>query len=384
MPGYPQVCGHAHDFPSDTQAPDMTASKKSARKRPARRMPTTGKAKRRRRSRTRRAEGPTRLTLRRPDDLLATIPYLIGFHPDEDLVTVFVKSGRVTLTARTDIPPESAGEEFADWITAVAKREGTEALALVAYSAASLPAHRLLTRLMDRLSDHELIDVLYVGHGKWWSLTCGDECCSLAGTPLDLSSHPLAATAVVAGLSVRASRVELEALVGGPDQRDYPRLEALAMTLSEELDQLDDSAATTHLMSTTIKAALAEAGGIDERTCLLLAVLVTDVQRRDLAWALIRPDTADDHVRLWGGVVAQVPPILAAAPLCLLAVAGWISGSGALLNCCCDRLSRINPQYSMGRLLAEISERAIPPSAWQEIMDGRLDEIDAESALLAG
>jgi len=192
----------------------MTASKKSAARRPAGRRSTgrksTGrtstakKAKRRRRSRAaRQAEAPTRLKLRRPDDLLAMIPYLIGFHPGEDLVTVFVKSGRVRLTTRTDIPPESAADEFAEWIDALAKREGAEALALVAYSAASLRAHRLLTRLMDRLDDHELIDVLYVGHGRWWSLTCGDECCPLAGTPLDLSSHPLSATAVVAGLNVR-------------------------------------------------------------------------------------------------------------------------------------------------------------------------------------
>ena len=156
------------------------------------------------------------------------------------------------------------------------------------------------------------------------------------------------------------------------------------MTLLEELKQLDDPAAASHLMTTTIEAALAESGGVDERAGLLLAVLVTDVHRRDLAWALIRPGTADDHVRLWAGVVAHVPPILAAAPLCLLGMAGWISGSGALLNCCCDRLARIHPQYSMGRLLNEISERAIPPSALHKIMDGSLAELDVESALLTG
>jgi hypothetical protein len=366
------------------QAPDMTASKKSAARKPAGRKSTSKKVKRRRHSQARQTEAPTRLKLRRPDDLLAMIPYLIGFHPEEDLVTVFVKSGRVRLTTRTDLPPDSAGEEFAEWIDALAKREGAEALALVAYSAASLPAHRLLTRLMDRLDDHELIDVLYVGHGKWWSLTCGDDCCPLAGTPLDLSSHPVSATAVVAGLNVRDSRLELEASVCGPDQQDWPRLDALARRLLQELEQLDDAAAATRLMTTTIEAALADPTGIDQTTGMLLGVLVTDLHRRDLAWALITPATADDHVRLWSGVVAHVPPILAAAPLCLLGMAGWISGSGALLNCCCDRLSRINPQYSMGRLLSEISERAIPPTVWQEIMNGTPAELDAEGALVAG
>jgi hypothetical protein len=172
--------------------------------------------------------------------------------------------------------------------------------------------------------------------------------------------------------------------VCGPDQHDWPRLDALAARMLQELEQFDDAAAATHLMTTTIEAALADPTGIDETTGLLLGVLVTDLQRRDLAWALITPATADDHVRLWSGVVAHLPPTLAAAPLCLLGMAGWISGSGALLNCCCDRLSGIDPQYSMGRLLSEISERAIPPSVWQELMNEMPAEPDAEEVRVAG
>ena len=88
-------------------------------------------------------------------------------------------------------------------------------------------------------------------------------------------------------------------------------------------------------------------------------LLVTDVHIRDLAWALITPTNAEDHVRLWGGVVARCrrrwPP-----PLCLLGMAAWVSGAGALLNCCCERLAQVDPHYSMGRLLADISERALP------------------------
>ena len=157
--------------------------------------------------------------MRRPDELLAIIPYLIGFHPQESLVVVFVRSGRVILAGRLDLPADADGEKMADFIGALAKRERAEALALVAYSAAALPANRLLTRLMDHLTDHELTDVLYVGHGRWWSLTCADECCPLAGTPLDLTSHPLSASAVLAGLGTRASRHELEASVAGPPRR---------------------------------------------------------------------------------------------------------------------------------------------------------------------
>ena len=65
-------------------------------------------------------------------------------------------------------------------------------------------------------------------------------------------------------------------------------------------------------------------------------------------------------------------------------MAAWISGAGALLNCCSERLSHLDPDYSMGRLLEEISERALPPSLWQEIGDEIRAELDTELAQLAG
>jgi hypothetical protein len=327
---------------------------------------------------------PTRLKIRRPDDLLAIIPYMIGFHPQEDIVTVFIESGRVKLTTRSDIPPESGGDELADWIDALAKREGAEALALVAYSAAALPAQRLLTRLMDRLGDHDLTDVLYVGHGRWWSLTCGEECCPLAGTPYDFTSHPISAAAVFAGLGVQASRRELEALVSGPAEADLERLAVLTEAIRTELEQFDSPVAVAELLVSTMDRALADSSSLDERSSLLLGLLVADVHVRDLAWAQISPSDAEEHLRLWGRVVSQVPPTLAAAPLCLLGIAAWVAGHGALLNCCCERVLQIHPDYSMGKLLADISARAIPPSIWQEIKDDMRTEQDAKCAPLAG
>jgi hypothetical protein len=374
---------------SGTQVFDMTASqksdpRKSARRKSARRKPERGKAQRRRRNRRPQTEGRTRLKVRRPDDLLAIVPYMIGFHPDEDLVAVFIKSGRVKLTTRTDIPHESASDELAEWIDALAERERADALALIAYSAASLPAHRLLTRLMDRLSGRELTDVLYVGHGRWWSLTCGEECCPLAGTPYDLTAHPLSAAAVFAGLGVLANRQELEASISGPTEAELPRLLNCAEDLLAEVARFDSRSAAGRLLLSIVDSAPADAADLDERSCLLLGLLVTDTYVRDLAWARISRSDAEEHVRLWAGVVSRVPPVLAAAPLCLLGMAAWVAGHGALVNCCWERVSQIDPDYSMGKLLADIGERGIPPSIWQEIKTEMQAELAAELPMLAG
>jgi hypothetical protein len=161
-------------------------------------------------------------------------------------------------------------------------------------------------------------------------------------------------------------------------------LQDLADALLAELEELNDPRAGVRLLASIVESALSESAVPDERTCLMLGLLVTDVHIRDLAWALITPTNAEDHVRLWGGVVARVPPTLAAAPLCLLGMAAWVSGAGALLNCCCERLTKVDPDYSLGRLLADISERAVPPSLWQQIGGEMQAELRAELGMLAG
>jgi hypothetical protein len=237
---------------------------------------------------------------------------------------------------------------------------------------------------MDRLGNHELSDVLYVGHGRWWSLSCAEDCCPLTGTPFDLRSHPLSAAAVFAGLGTRANRQELEACVSGPPQRELARLQGLATILLTDLEHLDDPGAAARLMTSLVDAAMSDPAVLDERNCLTLGLLVTDIHIRDLAWALIGLANAEKHVQLWGGVVAQVPPTLAAAPLCLLGMAAWSSGAGALLNCCCERLAEVDPDYSMGKLLREISTQALPPSLWEQMGGEMQAELRAELALLAG
>ena len=80
---------------------------------------------------------------------------------------------------------------------------------------------------------------------------------------------------------------------------------------------------------------------------------------------MINPDDAEEHAQVWAQVVNGIRPRVSAAPLALLGMAAWIGGNGALLNCCADLLRDRHPGYSMGRLLAEISDGAVSPSVWR-------------------
>ena len=118
----------------------------------------------------------------------------------------------------------------------------------------------------------------------------------------------------------------------------------------------------------------------DDRSSLTLALLAAQLPVRDLAWAMISRERAADHVRLWSQGGARTPAPDAAPALCLLGMAAWVQGDGALMNCCADRVAVLDPDYSMAAPLRDISARALPPSLWDDLAAG----IRQELAGLAG
>ena len=310
---------------------------------------------------------PRRLRVRRPVDFLAVIPYLLGFHPSESLVVVLSSRGRVVLTARLDLPaPEHAGQVAAQ-VRQLTGEHRIDELVLVAYSDAEPAGRRLLARVRDGLADAVAVrEVLLVSRARWWSLSCTTGCCPADGAVFDPDAHPLAAEAVYAGLSAGRNRASLEELVAGPGAEALPRLRGLVAQARAALAGAERLAAAK-VMAEAVGAALADPEGPDEAGCARLAVLAEDLAVRDVAWAMMSRPVAEQHQRVWCRVVAAAPPEVASAPLGLLGVAAWIGGNGALLNCCVERLELIDPGYSLGRLLADISERALPPSVWGEL-----------------
>lgn len=312
-----------------------------------------------------------------PVDLLAVVPYLLGFHPSDSVVAVLVRSQQVVLTARIDLPGVVGVPGVAEGLAQLFAQHEAQELVLVAYGR-DLDAREILAGLVAGLRRVSVCDALLVDGERWWSLLCTGECCPPQGRPYEIESHRLAAEAVYAGMSVRSGRVAIEALVDGPDQAEVVRLERVAAACRAELVRRP-RAELSGLVDTSVAAAV-DGVALDEAELVRLAVLVADLSRRDRAWASITRAEADEHVRLWAQVVAVAPPGLASAPLCLLGLAGWISGNGALQNCCVERVRKIDPGYSLGGLLDDISARALSPTLWDELQD----ELRAQLGLLAG
>ena len=314
---------------------------------------------------------PTVLRAREPGDILGAIPYLLGFHPTESLVAAFVRERQVVVTARIDLAATADLEALVDQLEVVSQRVDTRSVVLVAYS--QDPDVRELARDLADLIPLDLLDVLAVTGDRWWSACCDGPCCPPEGRPYDIGSHPLAAEAVLAGISATATRQEIAQLTSGPAPGEVDRLIAMADAATARLARLSIRRRRRRMRQTIHR--LLASGGPTEPEAVELAVLVRDIEVRDEAWGLMTRSRAADHRDLWRRVVAVAVWPYEAGPLGLLAIAGWLSGNGALLNCCIDRLEAVAPDYSLLDICRLISDQAIAPS----FHDMLLEEMRAAS-----
>jgi hypothetical protein len=322
-----------------------------------------------------------RITLSSPGDVLGVVPYLVGFHPHESVVAV-MRSGRVMLTVRVDVPPPSRAADLAAQVARLVVQHCAQRLILIGYSV-NPQVRGLLTEMAGTLTSFGLQDVMFVDGQRWWSLMCASGCCPSDGQPYDPRASPVAAQAVYAGLATRPDRRALEADVSGPIDDEHPDLSRLVEQDFPYIDGLS-SAARCDLMRTIVVASLAQQAPPDDATCVRLALLAHDVAVRDLAWAMISSKDADQHRRVWARVVARTVPPLEAAPLCLLGFCAWICGDGAMMNCCVQRVSEVDANYSFGQLLATISQQALPPRLWDEFAPANLQRrIDRQGAMVS-
>jgi hypothetical protein len=328
------------------------------------------------------APGQPTLTVRSTADLIAAVPYLIGFHPTESVVVVAMRGPRVVFAARGDLPdggPPGEAQEIADYLVAVVAAQEAETVTVLGYG----PPERV-TPVIDAVRASfgrrsagpvgpELVDALRITDGRYWSYICDNPgCCPPEGTPVDVSGSRFAAEATLAGqvaLPDRAALIEQVAPVDGLRRlgmrQATDRAEERLVEVLEAAPPADVLGGRTlrRVGEAAVDAAMArhrEGGLLTDDEVAWLSLLLAHIPVRDLAWE--RCDGDDWQIALWADVLRRVDPGLAAAPASLLAFVAWRSGQGALAAVALDRAFDAEPDYSMAMLLADVLHRGVPPS----------------------
>jgi hypothetical protein len=314
------------------------------------------------------------MTVRSPGDLLAAVPYLLGFHPTDSVVVVALRGTRLVFAARADLPPPGAAADVARYVAAVVAEQGVAAATVIGYGPAG-PVDAAVPAFRAALADRSLrvMEALRAHDGRFWSYLCQSPlCCPPEGTPYDPATSLIAAVATYAGHAVLPDRAALAgqvAPVTGAARESMRRATAQARDRLVEL--LGGAPAADVLGGRVVRAAgeravaaLLERGpaGVppDDDELAWLTVLLSHVPVRDAAW---RRTTGEEwQLSLWSEVARRAQPELVAAPASLLAFGAWLAGHGALANVALDRALGEQPDYSMACLLRDALDRGVSPS----------------------
>ena len=315
------------------------------------------------------------LRAKSPTDLLALVPSLLGFHPEESVVVLTVGEALTPFHARVVLPTDPVGvEQLADHLADVARRNRSSRVAVVVYSDDAGLAEALVARLHRGLwgGKVELVCAVRADGERWWFVDAGGGA-DAAGTPYDVRSHPWMAQSVLDGTVVLGSRQELADTLVGNDPDETELIADLADGLADRLAGPSGSSGRRQALvlegrwvRRRVQRFLADGGRLDAhdvaRLCLAMAV---SLEVRDVAWAEMTRENAARHVELWRDAVRRCPQELRAAPAALLGFAAWLAGNGALAWCAVDRAQEAEPGYGLAGLLTQALAGAVPPSAWR-------------------
>jgi hypothetical protein len=314
--------------------------------------------------------------VRAADALVAVVPYLLGFHPENSLVVIAMSrpDSRVRLAFRFDLPdpPDPAqAAEIISYATDLLTRHQFTDVVVVGYGPGTLVTPLAdLARQALPAAGITLHDVLRVEDGRCWSYLCTDpSCCPPEGLPVGDVAHPAATVLADAGITAAPSRAALAATLSpltGPDADVMTKATAQAehaaarhAAARHEKLLADWLTASQHAITTYRDGGTLTTPGEHAR----LAVALTSLRVRDDAWARMDPAHAAAHQRLWTDLTRSARPDYAAAPASLLAFTAWQSGEGALANLALDRALADDPGYSMALLLREALAACLPPAA---------------------
>ncbi|MBO3732793.1 DUF4192 domain-containing protein [Glycomyces niveus] len=303
-----------------------------------------------------------KLSINGPTDLIAAVPYLLGFAPEHSLVAVGLKDRGLECTFRVDLPGSLDHLDRLNTLIEPVRTNDCTAVVLIAYGEAEITTACLAQALIDyALADIDVLDALRVTEGRYYNPTCTDPCCPPEGLPLPEDSA-IGAALVAAGANRHPDRDAITALLtpATPDRRA-----AVATAVDDAIVQEATLSwgEQRRMDVATVDQWLAAADLPDSSTDIAtLGLAVGDLDVRD--HALIASDTDPDKATdLWLWVARHLDEELAAPAF---TIAGWCAyrtGNGVLALEAFNAALKSSPFYRLAHMLLAALQAGIPPKA---------------------
>ena len=302
-----------------------------------------------------------------PGAIVATLPSLCGFPPEESLVVLSLRGERrrIGLTARLDLPPPEAEGTVAEMFAERMRLDGAREAVVVVLSSERRPD---LVQAVGEALAVRAIDVheaLHVDGGRWWSYECSASCCPAEGTPVPPPPTLVEAHRAMTGTAVLASRAELVASLAAPT---FLAAEQAGQALDDAAEQWvahwgrDPEGACVAAVRRTrlLLDAVGVGTPVDLPEAAALTVALHDHRVRDeiATWSLRRSDAL---LSLLEQTARQVVPPFDAPVCTLLAWVAFARGDGSRVNVALDRALGTDPAYSLANLLRTALDGGVAP-----------------------
>lgn len=329
----------------------------------------------------------SRVSLREPGELIAAIPPLLGFRPDDSLVlAVFddpartgTGSPRLRLTVRSDLPAPELRTELADHLVCPVLGAGPAepcAVALIvvgggaADPAGPLPQHDLPRVLEEAFGDvgvpvmHSLW-VEAIRAGARWRCYDDPDC---QGTVPDPRSTVVAATAAALGVSTFDSREDMAATIAPDDEESLARRAALVEQARSGHAPRQAVARGSELLGELISRPATEPFTLDDGQIADLALALSVPEIRDGLLGTAFTERSPSAERLWIELTRRVPAPHRAEPACLLGFSAYVRGDGALAGMALERAMDACPGHRLAQLLRCALDSGFPPGEVRAIL----------------
>lgn len=314
-------------------------------------------------------------TLTSPHDLLAAVPFLVGYQPEESLVLISLTrnlSGdeSIGMAMRIDFLEEMSADQIDTLVGHLERDRATGALIVAYLPENNFGGEELVESIQAAITSRDITvrESIIVKSGRWRSTICADaHCCPAHGSELPIFSDSRI-TAEQVGLGKPLPFARLSDLVGS--------ISALPVDceIVEELMRLNEidyeENPTTlqregaQVMLDLIKEFETEGICRDKSLIALLLVRLKDLQVRDFALGSVTDETIDLYWNFWRWLVRIAPAGYVAPVATLFAAISYEKGDGALAQKALHRADEDQPAYPLTALLRQVFSAGWPPETF--------------------
>jgi len=316
----------------------------------------------------------TATELTSPHDLLAAVPFMVGYHPKDSLVVMALKESKVAMAMRVDFPDSENMASVSATIAGHLTRESADEAIIVGY----LPSDDLDTdplavaRSIITLQGIAVKECIVVSGGRFRSNLCADaQCCPPEGNPVpEILDSRVTAEQVAAGnplpyLDLDEMKRSIAAL---PVDKELVRIIKSIPEIDysgEDVTQLQRAGANAINEMAII---FSRAQRIEDKNLIaLVLVRLLDLQVRDYAMGMTTTETSDQLWDMWRWLMRTAPVGYVAPVAVIFATMSYERGDGALAQRALDRAMVDSPGYQMAKLLRRTFAAGWPPSAFTQM-----------------